>query len=90
MSLPKGRINTAKVDLSGGEVEVHGLTLAQSRISGDLEGEERIVSAIVFATGTDKPEVIEWLKDAPVGDVNKLLDAIRIVSGLEQGAQFPQ
>ena len=90
MSLPKGKINTATVELSGGPVEVRGLTLNQSRICGDLEGMERVVAAIVFATGTDKPEVESWLEDAPAGDPNKLLDAIRVASGLDEGAQFPQ
>lgn len=90
MSLPKGRINTRKVELSGGEVEVRGLTIGQSRIAGDLEGMDRIIAAITFATGTDKPEVQAWLEDAPAGDVGKLLDAIREASGLSEGAQFPQ
>lgn len=90
MALPKGRINTAKVELSGGEVEVRGLTIKQSNICGELEGTERIIAAIVFATATDKPEVEAWLEDAPAGDVTKLLDAIMRVSGLDEGAQFPQ
>lgn len=90
MSLPKGRINTAKVELSGGEVEIRGLTLGQSRISADLEGMDRVIAAIVFATGTDKPEVEEWLESVPASDATKLLDAIMNVSGLSEGAQFPQ
>lgn len=91
MSLPKGRILTQKVELSGGEVEVRAMTLAQTRIAGELEGMDRIVAALVFATGTDKPEVEEWLETAPAGDTQTLLDAIRIVSGLAvEEAQFPQ
>ena len=90
MSLPKGRISTRKVELSGGEVEIHGLTLAQSRIVGNLEdGVERVVAAISFATGTDKREVEEWIETAPAGDATALLNAITEVSGLSQGAQFP-
>lgn len=88
--LPKGRIDTRKVELSGGEVEVHGLTIAQSRIAGTLDGEDSIAAAISFATGTDKPEVLEWLTTAPAGDVTKLLNAITDISGLSQGAQFPK
>lgn len=88
MALPKGRIDTAKVALSGGEVEVHGLTIAQSRIAGKLDGDESIAAAISFATGTDKPDVLAWLAEAPAGDVTKLLNAITDVSGLSQGAQF--
>lgn len=88
MSLPKGRIDVRKVELSGGEVEVHGLTISQSRIAGNLEGEASIAAAISFATGTAKDEVDAWLDDAPAGDVTKLLNAITEVSGLSQGAQF--
>lgn len=88
--LPKGRIDTRKVELSGGEVEIHGLTIAQSRIAGTLDGEESIAAAITFATGTDKAEVVEWLATAPAGDVTKLLNAITDVSGLGPGAQFRQ
>lgn len=87
--LPAGRISTATVELSGGPAEIHGLTLAQSRIAGDLDGVDRIVCAIVFATGADKPQVEEWLETAPAGDATKLLNAIMDVSGLSEGAQFP-
>lgn len=88
--LPKGRINTAKVELSGGEVEIHGLTLSQSRIAGELEGVDRVIAAISFATREDKRDVEEWLETAPAGDATKLLNAITDVSGLSEGAQFPK
>jgi hypothetical protein len=88
--LPKGRLATAKVELSGGAVEIHALTLGQSRIAADLEGMERVVAAIAFSTGTDKPDVEEWLDSAPAGDATKLIEAIMKVSDLDEGAQFPQ
>lgn len=88
MSLPKGRMSTHKVTLSGGEVEVRSLTIAQSRIAGKLDSDESMVAAISFATGTPKEEVVEWVADAPAGDVADLLNAIADVSGLTQGAQF--
>ena len=90
MTLPKGRINTTKVELSGGEVEIHGLTLSQSRIAADLDGMDRVVAAIAFSTGTDKPDVEEWLETVPASDATKLINAIMDVSGLSEGAQFPQ
>lgn len=90
MSLPKGKIDKRVVELSGGPQEVHGLTIGQSRIAGNLDGEDSIAAAISFATGTDKAEVVEWLAEAPAGDVTKLLNAITDVSGLSAGAQFPQ
>lgn len=91
MSLPKGVITTRKVELSGGEVEIRGLTMAQARIAGDLDGVERIVASIAFATGTDSPDVEAWLDEAPAGDATKLLNAITEVSGLAaEAAQFRQ
>lgn len=86
--LPKGRLDRRTVTLSGGDVEVHGLTIGQSQIAGKLDGEDSICAAISFATGNDKAEVVEWLKEAPAGDVTKLLNAITDVSGLSAGAQF--
>lgn len=86
--LPKGKLSTVKVELSGGPVEVHSLTLSQSRIAGNLEGEARIVAAIAFATGLDKADVAEWLADAPAGDATALINAIMDVSGLSGAAQF--
>lgn len=88
--LPKGRLSKQTVELSGGTVEIHSLTLAQSRIAGELKGEARVVAAIAFATGIEKPDVEEWLAEAPAGDATKLLNAIADVSGLTEGAQFPE
>lgn len=86
--LPQGKLGRATVELSGGEVEIHSLTLSQSRIAGQSEGEERIVAAIAFATRNDPRDVREWLESAPAGDATKLLNAITEVSGLSEGAQF--
>lgn len=90
MSLPTGRLATRKVELSGGEVEVRALTLAQSRIAGQLEDVERIVCAVSFSTGTPKEDVEAWLESAPAGDATKILNAIMDVSGLSEGAQFQE
>lgn len=91
MSLPKGRINTAKVTLSGGEVEIRGLTLEQSREAGAAgDSTERVVVAISHATDTPREEVAEWLETAPAGDATKLLNAITDLSGLSAEAQFPK
>ena len=66
--LPKGKMHTRAVQLSGGTVDVHSLTLSQSRIAAGLEGEAQMVAAIAFATGTDPKDVEEWLEDCPAGD----------------------
>jgi hypothetical protein len=88
--LPQGKISTAKVELSGGEVEIHSLTMGQSIIAGKLEGTPRVIACISFATGTDKRDVEEWLETAPAGDATKLLNAITDVSGLSAEAQFQE
>lgn len=89
-ALPLGKLSTRKVELSGGTVEVHSLTLAQSRIAGQLDGEARIVAAVSFATGIDKADVEVWLETCPAGDATKLLNAITDVSGLSEAAQFQE
>lgn len=103
--LPKGKLSTQKVELSGGEVEIRSLTLSQSRVAGVMTGEDRIIAAIAFAIAegiadVSPPEkVLEsataddvrvWLETAPAGDATKLLNAITEVSGLSAEAQFPQ
>lgn len=91
MSLPKGRLTSRKVELSGGEVEVHGLSFDQSRIAAELEGVDRIICALSFGTGTPKGDVEAWLADAPAGDAYKLLDVIMELSKMAVAeAQFPQ
>lgn len=89
-ALPKGKLTRITVELSGGPVEVHSLTLGQSRIAGQLDGEARIVAAVSFATGIDKRDVEEWLADAPAGDATKLLNAIMDASGLSGAATFQE
>lgn len=83
-------MGTRTVELSGGPVEVRALTIGQSRIAGKLEGEESIVAAVAFATGSDKADVATWLEEVPAGDVKAILDAIADVSGLTGAASFPK
>jgi uncharacterized radical SAM superfamily protein len=90
MNLPKGKLTTRTVELSGGSVEVHSMTIAQSRIVAKLKDEEMIAAAINFATGVSKEDALEWLESAPAGDAKKILDAISDVSGLSGAAQFPK
>lgn len=92
MSLPQGKIGRATVELSGGTVEVHSLTLAQSRIVGNLAGDERMVAAIAFGTSTPKDEVEAWVEsdNTPAEDAMKLLNAIADASGLSVDAQFQE
>jgi hypothetical protein len=86
--LPKGKTSIRTVELSGGSVEIRSLTLTESRIAGEKEGEERVVASIAFAAGIHPDDVRAWLTDTPAGDVVKLLNAITSVSGLSGEAQF--
>lgn len=87
--LPKGKISTRTVELSGGTVEVHSLTVAQSRIASKIQDEmDSMVAAISFATGTPKQDVEAWVDEAPAGDARLLMEAIYEVSSLTGAAQF--
>lgn len=86
--LPKPVVSSRKVPLSGGEVEIWPLTIAQSRVVGQ-DGDDKIAAGIAFATRLDPREVAEWLESAPAGDVTALLTAIADLSGLTRAAQFP-
>lgn len=89
MALPKGKMTTVTVELSGGTVEVRSLTLAESTEVGKLDG-DKVAHAIAYATGETVEDVQAWLADAPAGDATKLMNAITDVSGLSEGAQFPK
>lgn len=88
--LPKGKPARTTVELSGGPIEIHSLTMAQSRICAKLSDDERPVAAISFGTGIPKDDVAAWLadEDTPAGDAVKLLNAITAASGLSAEAQF--
>ena len=88
--LPKGKHGSRTVELSGGPVEVHSLTVTQSHIAARLQDEERAVASISFACRVDKEAARSWLAEAPAGDGVKLLNAIAEVSGLVEGASFQQ
>lgn len=87
MSLPKGNLPTRTVELSGGAVEIRGLTLKESQAAGKA-GEGMIELAIMYATGESLDDVKLWLDEAPAGDAKKLADAIADLSGLTGAAQF--
>lgn len=88
MSLPRGSLKRTTVALSGGDVEVRGLTLAESDIVNKAEGTERVVRTISLATGTSPDDVRAWLEDCPAGDAIALLNAVLDASGLSGAARF--
>jgi tryptophanyl-tRNA synthetase len=85
-------METEQVSLSGGVVEVRGLTVAQMEAVKKLAGANQNILAIAFATGFEHDDVKAWYhSDATsAADVGKLTDAIARVSGLDEGAQFPR
>lgn len=91
MSLPASAQITGKVELSGGWVEIRGLSIAEVRRLSAMEGtaDETDPHWIAAATGTPLAEVQEWFPTALAGDVKRLLGAIWNCSGLDDGARFP-
>lgn len=90
MSLPKSAAVTGKVELSGGWVEVRGLSIAEVRRLYALEGgpQETDPEWIAAATGNTVEEAREWISGALAGDVKRLLGAIWDCSGLGDEARF--
>lgn len=90
MSLPASRPPARTVHLSGGDVEVRGLTVQELR---SVRAEDTVhpdVRTIAIATGTGVDEVQAWWDAGPLaGDVGALISAIWTASGLDEGAQFP-
>ncbi len=80
--LPKSNVPTRTVTLSGGDVTVKGLTMAQVQAS-----KGRNDMAVAFACGVDPTEAKVWLEETVAGDVTVLLEAIMALSGLGEGAQ---
>lgn len=75
------------VTLSGGDVEVHGLTMAQVY---KATGKSWSAQAIAHACDVTVDEANEWIESTPAGDVKLILEAITELSGLDEGAQFPK
>ncbi len=80
--LPKSNRPSRAVQLSGGEVVVTGLTMAQVQAS-----KGRNDMAVAFATGESPEDTKAWLAEAVAGDVTALLEAVMELSGLSEGAQ---
>jgi hypothetical protein len=89
MALPKSAAVTGKVELSGGWVEVRGLSIDEVRACMDTEGRtESDIAWIAAATDTPAEEVADWWKSALAGDIQRLLGAIMETSGMGEGARF--
>lgn len=91
MTLPISTVTTEMVELSGGDVPVHGLTLKQGRACRDTADEWHADAlCIAWGTDTDVEETKAWLETASATDVRALLDTIMRLSGMGKAAQFPE
>lgn len=87
MALPKSNVSTEPVELSGGVVEIRGLSWEEVK---SLKGPGTNAMTIAWATGNELADAEAWLSDPATiaGDVTKLIEAIMAASGLDEGAQF--
>lgn len=94
--IPASVGRTLTVTLSGGDVEIRGLTVGEMRGVRDyrvngvpLSSVESDARYIALATGDPIEHVTEWISQASAGDVMRLLAGIYDASGMSEGAQFP-
>lgn len=84
MALPPSKVSTGTVELSGGVVEIRGLTFNEAR---EMRGERANAVAIAYATGCTEDEAQAWIDTALAGDFNELIEAVLKASRLDEGAQ---
>lgn len=89
MSLPVSDAGSDKVTLSGGYVEIRGLTITEHEVLQKLDGAAQNILAISYATGEPQEDVKAWYATASAKDVKIITDAIGTLSGLDTGATFP-
>lgn len=90
--IPRSNIPTEKVELSGGSVEVRGLTVNQMEAVRKLTGAGQNILSIAYSTGFPHDDVREWYHsdETSAADVGILCDAIARLAGLGQDATFPR
>ena len=90
--IPKSVIAREKVELSGGSIEVRGLSVGEMETVRKLSGAAQNIRSIAFATGEDHVEVANWYHsdETTAADVGRLCDVIARLSGLDEGAKFPR
>jgi hypothetical protein len=90
--IPKSVIPRETVTLSGGTIDVRGLTVAEMETVRKLDGAAQNVLSIAYATGNDHDEVKAWYhsEGTSAADVGRLATVIARLSGLDDDAQFPR
>lgn len=92
MALPKVPQAHRTVDVEGVLFDIRGLTRAeaaklQKMVSDDRPGGELEIAMVAFGTDTPIDEVEDWYSATPAGAVGELLEAIRDLSKLDEGAR---
>jgi hypothetical protein len=84
------RIDEGKVELSVGTVKVRGLTRGEvfmTQKAGDTEStERRIVAFGMVDPPMNEDDVKTWQRNSPAGELEQVVDKIRQLSGLGEGA----
>lgn len=85
MALPRTEHIKETVSLSGGEVEVRGLSrseaLTVAELGDDIQAVEKAV--IQYATGTPAKDVDQWYSEAGNDDVEAVVNAVLRLSGMD-------
>lgn len=92
MSLQRIPTSYETVTIEGAEFKIRPITRAEAARCQKLVGEgtdvaELEVLVLSYATDTDETEVRDWYASTPSGAVDELLNAIRDLSKLDEGAQ---
>lgn len=87
----KHRLGEATVELPGvGAVRVRGLSREEAfslKKEKDTEAmERRAVALALVEPQLSADDVAEWYANAPAGEINLILESIRDLSGLNEGA----
>jgi hypothetical protein len=85
--LPQGVFPSRTVKVSGGDVQVRGLSYAEGQ---SVRGEDAVYIMIATATSNTVDDVKAWCESVPAGDVMALTTAINELSGFAEGAQFQE
>ncbi len=86
--LPKSKIPTDVVILSGGETAVRGMTRAEVIALAKVgEKQSEKADSLVLSYGFDVSvdEAEEWLAGASAGDAQKAIEAVLCLSGMLDG-----
>ena len=88
MGLPRTQGNSRVVKLSGGEVEVRGLSRAEALRMADHKADVQALEIDLIATATGEPvkAVTEWYGETATQDVEALVTAVMELSGMTEAS----